>query len=305
MYEICKDEDLFTSDLRVDIRDKTELLNAVKALNPDFVFHMAAQPLVSDSYRDPIGTIETNVTGTLNLLNSTQELESLFGQVIITTDKVYKNIGSTVGYLEGDPLGGRDIYSASKAAADILTQSFTASFNCVPTAIARSGNVIGGGDHSKERLLPDLIRSFSGQAPLIIRNPEAIRPWQHVLDCLWGYYLLSENVLESPAEHLPNSTWNFGPDPQGFIKVDEIVKYSLAKSHAAIEIQTVSEPPFHEAMVLTLNSSKARNELGWRDQLEYPESIDWTLEWHKRVEAGEKPVLVTQSQISEYLKKVH
>lgn len=295
---------LFSEDSRVDIRDRIALAEEVKRLKPDFVFHLAAQPLVLDSYNDPLGTLDTNTVGTLNLLSATRGCSSIKGQIIVTTDKVYKNTGSLDGYLETDALGGDDIYSASKAAADILTQAYARSFKTVPTAIARAGNVIGGGDHSNERLIPDIMRSFLQSQALRLRNPDAVRPWQHVLDCVWGYYLLAEDILSEPETHAPISTWNFGPEPEGFVSVSDIVARSNTLLGSSLKIDVLPSPPFAEAKTLTLDSSKARSKLDWQDLLPYPTCLDWTLEWHRAVASGVSEISELRFQIREYLKLV-
>ena len=174
----------------LDIRDRDALENAIKIARVDYVFHLAAQALVRESYRSPEDTIETNVMGTINVLKASQQLTDLKAQLIITTDKVYKNTGKTSGYVETEALGGQDPYSASKAMADIATQVWMSRVSRVPTAIARAGNVFGGGDWSEDRLIPDLIRSLSNNQKLELRFPNAIRPWQHIIDPLYGYLLL-------------------------------------------------------------------------------------------------------------------
>jgi CDP-glucose 4,6-dehydratase len=269
----------FEYDLRLDIRNSKELAQAVKKVDPEVIIHLAAQPLVRESYRDPVGTFETNVLGTLNLLEATKELPSLKATLIITTDKVYKNHNHLRGYVETDELGGDDPYSASKAAADIATQSWVKSFATTPVSIARAGNVIGGGDWSKDRIIPDLVNAYSSDELPILRYPSAIRPWQHVLDCLNGYQKLIDRMIS----HGELGEWNFGPSLDEKHNVGELT--SLVAGHygingAAWELDETLKP--HEAGCLLLDSSKARLELGWKDWLDFKDSVQWSIEWYKK-----------------------
>jgi CDP-glucose 4,6-dehydratase len=215
---------------------------------------------------------------------------------MVTTDKVYRNVGQSEGYVEGDPLGGHDPYSASKAMADILISSWVDSFGGCPTAIARAGNVIGGGDVSADRLLPDLIRGFASETPAAIRSPEAVRPWQHVLDCLDGYLLLVDALLAGGG----TGAWNFGPEPSSFRTVRDAADAASADwGGDAGWVADAGEHP-HEAALLTLDSSRARTELGWSDRLDFAAAVGWTVEWAKRVGAGEPPRAVTVDQITRH-----
>ena len=288
------------ADCRSDIRDMNGVKAAIADMQPDVFFHLAAQPLVRESYKDPEGTISTNVTGTMNVLEAVRSTASVRGQVIVTTDKVYRNVGKREGYVESDPLGGDDPYSASKAMADILAQSWDASFEGPPMAIARAGNVVGGGDISTDRLLPDLMRAFAAGQTAIIRYPNAVRPWQHVLDCLNGYLLLTDAVLTGQG----TGPWNFGPPPQSVVSVAEVADLAarLWEGDARWEIEKGDHPP--EASFLTLDSTKARRQLGWRDKLGIEESITWVVEWHQRVLSGENPRSVTVDQVNRFEKLV-
>ncbi len=210
--------DQLVSDFRVDIRDAEATAAAVSTAAPDVVVHMAAQSLVRESYRDPRYTYETNAIGTLNVLEAVAATPSVRAHVVVTTDKVYRNVDQEAGYVETDPLGGDDPYSASKAMADLLAQSWIRSFPGCPTAIARAGNVIGGGDVSRDRLLPDLVAAYAhGQAPRL-RFPRAVRPWQHVLDCLNGYLTLADALLAGSGP----GQWNFGPGRDSFVEVGQV-----------------------------------------------------------------------------------
>jgi CDP-glucose 4,6-dehydratase len=240
--------------------------------------------------------METNVMGTFNVLEAVQDASSVKAQLVITTDKVYRNVNQLEGYLETDALGGHDPYSASKAMADLLTQSWVASFNSCPTAIARAGNVIGGGDVSKDRLLPDLLRSFAVGEPAVLRAPEAVRPWQHVLDCLNGYLSVVDAVLEGRG----TGAWNFGPDDANMVSVGRVAEIAAAHwgSQASWTASAANHP--HEAHLLTLNASKARKELSWQDKLSLEEGILWTVDWQQKFLRGEDPRMITLQQIKEF-----
>lgn len=286
------------SDHRLDIRDARTLDAAVKEVQPGMLFHLAAQPLVRESYRNPQDTLSTNVTGTMNVLEAIRRTPSVRAQVIVTTDKVYRNVGKREGYVESDPLGGDDPYSASKAMADILAQSWATSFDLPPISIARAGNVIGGGDVSLDRLLPDLMSAFAEGRTARIRYPNAVRPWQHVLDCLNGYLLLSSSLLAGSGE----GVWNFGPPSENVVSVGDVADIAarLWGADARWEVDEDDHPP--EAAFLTLDSTKARTHLGWRDRLNVEDSIAWVVEWHQRVLEGEDPRSVTVEQVERFEK---
>lgn len=269
-------------DFRQDIRDKESLFEAIQAIQPDVVIHLAAQPLVRRSYLDPQATFETNVNGTLNLLQAVWETKSILACLVITTDKVYRNLNRIEGYKESDPLGGHDPYSASKAMADLLTQSWVKSFDGPPTAIARAGNVIGGGDVCEDRLIPDAVRAFSAGQPLNLRYPDSVRPWQHVLDCLSGYLSLVDKLLigEGAGE------WNFGPGDESFVAVRALADIAKQQWSADATITLANSIEPHEAGLLALDSSKAQDLLGWQNKLRFPESLAWTLTWEKQRHDG-------------------
>lgn len=284
------------SDLRVDIRDTEATTSAVQQAAPDVVIHMAAQSLVRESYREPRVTYETNAMGTLNVLEAVAATPAVRAHVVLTTDKVYRNVNKEAGYVETDPLGGDDPYSASKAMADLLTQSWIRSFPGSPTAIARAGNVIGGGDVSHERLMPDLATAYAnGNAPLL-RFPKAVRPWQHVLDCLNGYLTLADALLAGAGL----GEWNFGPGRDSFVEVGEVATLVADRwgGGAHWEHQPGYHP--HEANLLALDSAKAHRELGWRNRLGFRDAVTWTVDWYRRVHDGEDPLSVTQEQIAAF-----
>jgi len=299
---LFKDADLpgiFKHDLRGDIRDREKLANAIKEIDPEVVIHLAAQPLVRESYRNPLGTYETNVIGTLNLLDATKYASSLKATLVVTTDKVYRNRNHFRGYIESDELGGDDPYSSSKAAADIATQSWVKSFNSKPVTIARAGNVIGGGDWATDRIIPDLVKAYSLHELPKLRYPQAIRPWQHVLDCLNGYLALTDKMLTDGF----TGEWNFGPSISEKHDVLDLVQ-TFAKAWGVLDwenawIKEVSEQP-HEAGYLLLDSSKARSMLNWKDKLSFSESVKFTVDWYQK-HLKSNPREVTINQIERYL----
>ena len=283
-------------DFRIDIRNREELTKVIHTVNPEIIVHLAAQPLVRESYKFPVETFETNVIGTLNVLEATKDLKNLQAALIITTDKVYKNNRHLRGYVETDELGGDDPYSASKAAIDIAAQSWIKSFGKVPMAIARAGNVIGGGDWATDRIIPDLVTAYSnGQLP-ILRYPDAIRPWQHVLDCLYGYLKLIDYMLATKS----GGEWNFGPNNNVNYTVGELTKAVAVEFGITNQAwKSESSTQLGEAGHLLLDSSKARNILNWEDRLAFKTAVEWTINWYKKREI-ESLNVVTRGQISEY-----
>jgi CDP-glucose 4,6-dehydratase len=277
LYEQARLAEVVEHDHRVDIRDQAAVARSMAEIAPDVVVHLAAQALVRESYARPRETLETNVWGTLNVTEAVAATPGVRAYVVVTTDKVYRNIHQIAGYVEGDALGGDDPYSVSKAMADLMTQAWIHRFPGVPTAIARAGNVIGGGDVSTDRLLPDLIDAAEqGRAPSL-RYPQAVRPWQHVLDCLNGYLVLVDALLAGKGE----GAWNFGPGPESFITVGEI-SHLVADIWGATQTwRTVSVSQPHEAELLALDASHAERELGWSNRLGFRETVEWTVEWER------------------------
>jgi CDP-glucose 4,6-dehydratase len=298
LFESAALSKLFSIDGRIDIRDPKLVRNFVSKVDPEVIIHLAAQPLVRYSYAHPVETFATNVMGTLNVLEASHKNPSLLATLVITTDKVYKNVGQLSGYVESDPLGGDDPYSASKAAADLTAQSWIKSFSEKPVAIARAGNVIGGGDWAQDRLIPDLVRSYStGKIP-VIRNPDSVRPWQHVLDCLNGYLMLVDSMLLSGT----SGEWNFGPNHLARHTVGEVIEtFAQAYGYAgqSWEQDKGFNPP--ESNFLLLDSDKARSLLGWEDLLDFSSSISWSADWYKNSNALNAREL-TQMQINEFNK---
>jgi CDP-glucose 4,6-dehydratase len=297
LYSKANLADLFTYDRFIDIRNRKELNSAIMEISPDLVIHLAAQPLVRESYKSPIETFETNVLGTLNVLEALKNNYHPRAVLVITTDKVYKNKNLLTGYPESAALGGDDPYSASKAAADIATQSWVKSFNAFPVAIARAGNVIGGGDWATDRLLPDLVTAFSKNERPVLRYPDAIRPWQHVLDCLNGYLKLVDSMLATGR----NGEWNFGPA----IEIDKTVGVvaDTAAQHWGTGASWVldSTAHLHEAGYLLLNSNKARRELYWENKLPFNEAIKWSIDFYKSALLGVSSRELLEEQIEKFL----
>jgi CDP-glucose 4,6-dehydratase len=299
LYERAEIGRFLENDIRCDIRESGKLALHFNEIIPDVVIHLAAQALVRESYKNPVTTFETNVIGTLNVLKASQQITDLRAQLIITTDKVYKNMGKKSGYVETEALGGQDPYSASKAMADIATQSWLSSFENAPTAIARAGNVVGGGDVCADRLIPDLIHSYSSGLTPKLRAPNSVRPWQHVLDCLNGYLMLVDAVIQDKAA----GAWNFGPDENQSKTVADVA--NIAGGVWGVEKNwenDLGNHP-HEASMLMLNSNKARAELGWSDKLTFEESVEWTINWYKNVNAGSDPLEETLKNIREFESK--
>jgi len=287
---------IYSEEHFLDIRNHVEFKQAIKSVKADVAFHLAAQPLVRDSYLSPIETYGTNVLGTLHFLDGVTDSD--FGaSIVVTTDKVYKNKNLLRGYTELDELGGHDPYSASKAAADIATQSWIASYDCKNVSIARAGNVIGGGDWATDRLFPDLVQSFAQGVKAKIRYPDAIRPWQHVADCLNGYLTLSEAMLKKQVFGI----WNFGPEIDVDTSVARVADLATNAWGSNAAWQVVDGPQLHEAGYLLLDSTKARRDLQWKDKWNLETSIAWTIDFYRKVSAGGDPRVLLEKQIEEFL----
>jgi CDP-glucose 4,6-dehydratase len=270
------------NSLMIDIRDEARFSQAVKDCNPEMIFHLAAQPLVRRSYREPLNTWSTNVLGTANLLEACRHLDNLQAILVVTTDKCYENQEWLWAYRENDRLGGHDPYSASKAASELVATSYRHSFYNTPEsallATARAGNVIGGGDWSEDRLIPDLVRAIQAGDQLEVRSPHSTRPWQHVLECLSGYLRLGQKMLQ--GEKKCAESWNFGPDRKGNQSVQKIL-CELQQNWNDVEWFTAQKPQPHEASLLHLDSSKAREFLSWRPVWTFAEGIAATARWYQ------------------------
>ena len=284
--------------LERDIRDLEAVTIALRRTDPDVVLHMAAQSLVRASYADPVGTYATNVMGTLNVLEAVRHTSSVRVALIVTSDKCYENRETMKPYVESDPIGGHDPYSSSKGCAEVLTSSMRRSFfsesQCLIASV-RAGNVIGGGDWAADRLIPDCVRAWSNREPVRIRNPQAIRPWQHVLDPLSGYLQLAEALYGGKKAFAKG--WNFGPTLASAWPVEKIVGAVKARLPA---FEFFVEPSGeHEANLLTLDSEQARRELGWSPRWSIETALDKTLEWYAAHQ--DSGVLLTDRQIREHM----
>lgn len=298
IFEKAALHQLLDNDIRLDIRDSIELTKAFQLISPDVVIHLAAQPLVLASYEKPSETYETNVIGTLNVLQAVEATSTVEATLIITTDKVYRQeAGAERAFVETDALGAADPYSTSKAMADLLTQSWMGSHPESKIAIARAGNVIGGGDVAENRLLPDLVRAFERGERAVIRNPDSVRPWQHVLDCLSGYISLSESLLLGSSQ---SGVFNFGPSYLGPLSVSDIADVATESWGSEASWITDDRNYPHEAQFLTLDSSLVKSNLGWKEKLLPHEAIQWTIEWSKLVHQGFDPRQATIDQVARF-----
>jgi CDP-glucose 4,6-dehydratase len=287
-------------DIRGDIRNPVTLDEAILSFAPEVVFHLAAQPLVRLSYADPIGTYETNVIGTARVLNAIRRTPSVRAVVSVTTDKVYENRELQAAFSEEDRLGGHDPYSSSKACAEIVTAAFRSSYFLsgeVRIATARAGNVIGGGDWSTDRLLPDLVRGFLGNQPVPIRRPQAVRPWQHVLEPVHGYLLLAEKLLEDKKFA---TSYNFGPAEEDAKPVQWIADQMAKAWGEGASWLLDPDPGVHEAGYLRLDASRAKHELGWIPRLDLASALDLLVQWYRAESAGQAMRAFSLAQIAAY-----
>jgi CDP-glucose 4,6-dehydratase len=293
-------------DTRGDINDLQKITASMASFAPEIVIHMAAQPLVRLSYLDPLLTYKTNVIGTANVLEAVRSTPSVRAVVSVTTDKCYENKEWVWGYRESDPLGGYDPYSSSKACAEIVTAAYRQSFFNVAAfdqhrcgiASGRAGNVIGGGDWSDDRLLPDLVRGFLRGDAVRIRRPKSIRPWQHVLEPLWGYIRLAEELYKGNTSAAAG--WNFGPQDDDAWPVSRIVEKMVEVWGDGARWVLDPDPGVHEAGYLKLDASKARAELGWRPSLRMDTTLEWLVRWYRAHAAGDDMHALTLDQITDY-----
>ena len=277
------------ADLRADIRDGEKMKRIFSEYQPEIVFHLAAQPLVRLSYEIPVETYETNVMGTIHVMEAIRHTPSVKVAVMITTDKCYENKEQEEGYVETDPFGGYDPYSSSKGACEIAIQSWRRSFfnpdnygkrHHVSIASVRAGNVIGGGDWSKDRIIRDCIRGLETGRHIEIRSPQAVRPWEHVLEPLSGYLLLAQKMWEHPTEYCEG--WNFGPESESVSTVWDVAT-ALIQNYGYGELVDVSDPnAVHEAKLLMLNIEKAKRRLGWKPRLDMQQCMALVADWYKR-----------------------
>lgn len=297
--------DVFESQSIGDIRDLDWVMGRLATTQPEVVFHLAAQPLVRRSYDDPYETFRTNTLGSVNVLEAIRRLGLSCATVVVTTDKCYENREWCYGYRENDPLGGHDPYAMSKAAAELAVDSYRRCFfgtgsGLGPVASARAGNVIGGGDYAPERIVPDAVRALVADAPVVIRHPEAIRPWQHVLESLSGYVWLAR-LLSTPNGHDYAEAFNFGPGVDAEVSVLELVRAILESWPGEFELGSEAEAP-HEAGRLNLSIDKATSVLGWRPTWGFDDAIRSTIAWyrHRHLEAAPDMEAFSLTQISEF-----
>jgi CDP-glucose 4,6-dehydratase len=286
-----------------DVRDADRLRQVMQECRPEVVIHMAAQALVQESYEDPVQTYSVNVMGTVNLLEAVRHTASIRAVINVTTDKCYENREWLWPYRENEPLGGRDPYSSSKACAELVSAAYRASFlqraqSAVALATARAGNVIGGGDWARDRLVPDIVAAFEAQQPAVIRNPGAIRPWQHVLEPLRGYLTLAEQLHAHGASFA--EPWNFGPLQEDARTVDWIARELVNQWGSGASVRNVPQERGHEAAYLKLDISKAAARLDWHPVLRLPVALEWIVQWSKQRIAGEDPRGVTLEQLRKY-----
>lgn len=307
MYQVANVDSSLSTDIRADVLDIEKLESAFQQTKPEVVFHLAAQSLVRKSYNLPVDTFATNVMGTVNVLEVARRCRFIKTIVIVTTDKVYENLENEHAYSENDSLGGHDPYSASKAAAEIVTASYRKSFfydsrkSSLNVATVRSGNVIGGGDWSLDRLVPDCLRAFTENKPVELRYPEAIRPWQHVLEPLSGYINLAEKLTGDDGKCFAKA-WNFAPEVEQHKNVVEVAKIlaHLWGESAQVKVTRATQNP-HEAKMLMLNSSRAQNELIWKQHWPIKKMLEATVEWHRAWLNSEDMHSIVLRQIKDYM----
>lgn len=297
------------ADLRADIRDGQKMKDIFAKYQPEIVFHLAAQPLVRLSYEIPVETFETNVMGSINIMEAVRVTDSVKVVVMITTDKCYENKEQIWGYRENEPMGGYDPYSSSKGAAEIAINSWRRSFfnpanygkkHHVSIASVRAGNVVGGGDWAKDRIVPDCIRALEANQPIEIRSPKAIRPWQHVLEPLGGYLLLASKMLREPTKYCEG--WNFGPRTESITSVWDVATL-LTKYYGCGELKDVSDPnALHEAILLMLDISKAKFLLGWEPRTDIGQCCQLVADWYKRYQQEDVYNLCVE-QINTFISK--
>lgn len=301
LYELARVEGGMADSITCDIRDSQRVEEAITATRPEIVLHLAAQPLVRRSFDQPHATYETNVMGTVNVLEAVRSTPGVRAVVIVTSDKCYENHGWDKGYREDDPMGGHDPYSSSKGAAELITSAYRRSFFSDPdgprVASARAGNVIGGGDWGEDRLVPDIMRAAISGATLQLRNPGSVRPWQHVMNPLSGYLELARALWDSPEYA---GAWNFGPEEGDARAVEWIVKRISELWPGGISWEVEDGPHPHEARYLKLDSLRAQERLGWRPVLGLEEAVAVTVSWVQQLTAGADMREVTLEQLRQH-----
>ena len=305
LFELARVGELLAHDIRADVRDPEKLKAAMAAAEPEIVFHLAAQPLVRYSYQQPVETYTTNVLGTVHLLEAVRHTPGIRAVVNVTTDKCYENREWVWGYRENEPMGGYDPYSSSKGCAELVTAAYRSSYftsqHGTSVATARAGNVIGGGDWAADRLIPDCLRALLAGEQIVIRNPRATRPWQHVLEPLSGYLLLAEKLHIDGSPYA--EAWNFGPLDDDARPVEWVVRRLCAMWGASDGYRIDAEQNPHEAHYLKLDISKARTQLGWQPSWDLEQALTKIVEWTKAFRNGGDLRAKCLAQIAEYLRK--
>lgn len=301
-------ENCFVSSDYADLRDADSINKAVAESRAEIIFHLAAQPIVGVSYREPLHTFTTNALGTAILLEAVRNARSSAAVVVVTSDKCYRNDNSGRAFIETDPLGGHDVYSMSKAATELVVSAWHASFfsndeNLGPIATGRAGNVIGGGDYAEDRIIPDAVRAYEDGRPIVLRRPEATRPWQHVLESVSGYLALGQRLLTQPDRSLLHN-YNFGPDFEAERSVQELMNAWLSNWPNAFELQIAGKSIYSEAQRLSLDYTKAKNELGWLPVWNFYETVARTSAWYRLRHESKKDnvsmLTFTLEQIADY-----
>lgn len=306
VFEVAHVAQVLASDTRADIADLAALTALLERTRPEVVFHLAAQPLVREGYRDPLGTMATNVMGTTNVLEAVRRVDSVRAVVVVASDKVYENRETGHAFTEREPLGGKDPYSASKAAAEIVVASFRSSLfgngrHPARIASARAGNVVGGGDWAADRLVPDCLRAFAAGEPARLRHPDAVRPWQHVLEPLSGYLVLATRLLGDGGEKLARA-WNFGPDASDDASVSDVAHRVASLWGNGAVVERAENPDWQEAGLLRLDSTQARIELGWAPRWSLQQALEHTVAWQQAWLRGDDMQAVCRRQIATYVR---
>lgn len=284
LYDNARIGSCLAHDLRGDVRNMSAVDDAIAVCRPELVFHLAAQPLVRASYAEPVATVETNVLGTVHVLDAVRRMSQPCPVVVVTSDKVYADAGRAGGNAEGDALGGNDPYSASKAAAAIVTRAWGSSFPEMSVAEVRAGNVLGGGDDAADRLLPDVVRALTANQPVIVRNPNSVRPWQHVLDALHGYLLVAAGLLGGTPGNYAKA-WNFGPlEPP--LSASAVVQLAVAAWRSGSWRAKPEADAPHEEPSLLIDPRQAMRDLGWKPRWNIATTVSRTIRWHRAVTNG-------------------
>ena len=287
-----------------DINDLVHLKEVFQKHQPEIVFHLAAQAIVKTSYEDPLDTLQTNIIGTANVLEAIRCIDSVDVVVLVTSDKCYKNEEKKFGFKESDAMGGDDPYSASKACAELVIHSYRHSFfknSKTKIVSVRAGNILGGGDWSKDRIVVDAVRSIQANQPILLRDPSAVRPWQHVLDASFGYLQVAINALDSSVTFIPS--WNFGPSEEEVLNVEGLVQLIIA-TYGKGSYENLGARTYHEANYLKLNVDLAKTQLGWELLYTNRTIVEKTIQWYKAFDAGVSATEITNQQIHEYLQAI-